>query len=114
MFTIGDRTEPGKLGEDMSFPNVAHPDHCNRDVSRPSGIEQSQLALESELTLKLYPGNRVKWKTGEEISLRNRDRLLPNHIDFERRSAPPEIFTMYIHNRNSHALPKLTVGLHDQ
>ena len=85
MFTIEDRPETGKLGEDVSFPNVSHPDRRNRDVSRPSGIERRQLALESELKFKLHPGNRVNWKIGEEISLRNRDRLLPNHLDFEKR-----------------------------
>ena len=114
MFTIGDKPECGKLGEDLSFPNVSHPDRRNRDVSRPSGTEPSHLALESSRNFKLHPGNRVKRKRGEEISLRNRDRLLTNHRNFERRSGPPEIFTIDVRSNNSRALPKLTGRLHDQ
>ena len=46
MVTIVFRSTHGELGEDMSFPYVSQPARRDRDISRPSGIHTSQLALE--------------------------------------------------------------------
>ena len=52
MATIVFRSTYGELGEDMSFPHVSQPARRDRDISHPSGIPPSQLALELGLPVK--------------------------------------------------------------